>query len=56
MIGTAANGRSKTYRYYTCFTRARYGKQECSAPRLNADDLDRAVLAPRKTSTPTRPT
>lgn len=26
-------------------TRARYGTQECSAPRLPADDLDRAVLA-----------
>lgn len=45
MIGTAATGRSQTYRYYTCFTRARYGKQECSTPRLPADDLDRAVLA-----------
>lgn len=45
MIGTAATGRSKTYRYYTCFTRARYGKQECPAARLNAQDTDRAVLA-----------
>lgn len=24
---------------------ARYGTQECSAPRLNADDTDRTVLA-----------
>ncbi|HWC82121.1 MAG TPA: recombinase family protein [Pseudonocardiaceae bacterium] len=45
MIGTAATGRSRTYRYYTCFTRARYGTQECSAPRLPADDVDTAVLA-----------
>jgi site-specific DNA recombinase len=45
MLGTAATGRSKTYRYYTCFTRARYGTQECSASRVNADDTDRAALA-----------
>lgn len=45
MIGMSAKGRSKTYRYYTCFTRARYGTQQCSAPRLNADGTDRAVLA-----------
>ena len=45
MIGTAAKGRSRTYRYYTCFTRARYGSKECSAPRLPADEVDTAVLA-----------
>ena len=45
MIGTAATGRSKTYRYYTCFARARYGSKECSAPRLLADQVDNAVLA-----------
>jgi site-specific DNA recombinase len=45
MIGTAANGRSKRYRYYSCFARVRYGNQECSTPRLSADELDRAVLA-----------
>lgn len=28
MLGTAATGRSKTYRYHTCFTHARYSKQE----------------------------
>ena len=45
MIGTAATGRTKTYRYYTCFARARYGSKECSAPRLPADQVDTAVLA-----------
>lgn len=35
MIGTRATGRSKTYRYYTCFSRARYGT--CDAERLDAD-------------------
>ncbi|GAA4884649.1 recombinase family protein [Saccharopolyspora cebuensis] len=44
MLGTRATGRSKTYRYYTCFTRARYDSSTCDTPRLNADDVDAAVL------------
>ena len=33
-----------TYRYYTCFTRMRYGTTAgCDAPRLNADTLDTAI-------------
>lgn len=44
-IGTSANGRTRRYRYYTCFTRSRYGKHAtCTAPRLPADDLDQLVL------------
>ncbi|MGC4895468.1 recombinase family protein [Micromonospora sp. DT31] len=44
-IGTSANGRTRRYRYYTCFTRTRYGKHAtCDAPRLPADDLDNAIL------------
>jgi site-specific DNA recombinase len=43
--GTAATGRSATYRYYTCFSRQRYGTRTCDADRLPADDLDAAVLA-----------
>jgi site-specific DNA recombinase len=43
-IGTSANGRTKRYRYYTCFSRTRYGRAGCDAPRLPADDLDPAVL------------
>ena len=39
LIGTAAHGRTKTYRYYTCFSRARYGTTTCDAQRLNADAL-----------------
>jgi site-specific DNA recombinase len=31
-LGTNAHGRSRTYRYYTCFTRNRYGVDRCSAP------------------------
>src|SRR5215207_2566290 len=43
-IGTSANGRTRRYRYYTCFSRTRYGRSGCDAPRLPADDLDPAVL------------
>jgi site-specific DNA recombinase len=44
-LGTNAYGRSRTYRYYTCFTRNRYGVDRCSAPRIDADTLDAQVLA-----------
>ena len=44
LLGTRATGRTRTYRYYTCFTRNRYNREECDAPRLNADDVDYAVL------------
>ncbi len=43
--GTAATGRSATYRYYTCFSRQRYGTGTCDADRLPADELGAAVLA-----------
>jgi site-specific DNA recombinase len=45
MIGTRAHGRSRVYRYYTCFTRVRYDSQRCSASRLDADIVERAVIA-----------
>jgi site-specific DNA recombinase len=44
MIGTRATGRHRTYRYYTCFTLARYDASKCDFTRLNADALDTAVL------------
>ncbi len=43
-LGTAAHGRGGTYRYYTCFTRARYGPASCPAPRIPATQADTAVL------------
>jgi site-specific DNA recombinase len=43
-LGTAAHGNGGTYRYYTCFTRARYGPGTCPAPRINAPEADTAVL------------
>ncbi|MDA8148487.1 MAG: recombinase zinc beta ribbon domain-containing protein [Actinomycetota bacterium] len=42
--GTAATGRSATYRYYTCGGRQRYGRKTRSADRLPAEALDDAVL------------
>lgn len=42
--GTVAHGRSSSYRYYTCFSRQRYGTKACDADRLPADALDAAVL------------
>ncbi|WP_416234484.1 recombinase family protein [Lentzea sp. NEAU-D7] len=44
MIGTSATGKTKTYRYYTCMKRMKYGKDACDQDRLNADALDQAVL------------
>ncbi len=45
-VGTAAHGRSKTYRYYTCWSRVRYGTTAgCDIHRLNADDLETAISA-----------
>jgi site-specific DNA recombinase len=43
-VGGVANGRSRRYRYYTCFSRGRYGKNTCPSERLPADTLDAAVL------------
>ncbi len=43
-VGTNAYGRSRTYRYYTCWTRSRYGVDHCGAPRIDADALDAKVL------------
>ena len=44
MLGTRATGRTRTYRYYTCYARARYDTTACDAPRLDADAVDTAVL------------
>jgi site-specific DNA recombinase len=43
-IGTSATGRNRTYRYYTCFSRVRYGAHGCDGARLPAEALDGAVL------------
>lgn len=43
-IGTSAKGRNKTYNYYTCYSRVRYGAHGCDGPRLDAPALDTATL------------
>lgn len=43
-LGTVAHGRKGPYRYYTCFSRNRYGRHGCQADRLPADALESAVL------------
>ena len=43
-LGNVAHGRSRRYRYYTCFRRHRFGTDTCPAARLPADALEQAVL------------
>lgn len=43
-LGTGAGGNRYKYRYYTCFTRQRYGPQSCDADRLPAEQLEAAIL------------
>ena len=42
--GTSARGNRYTYRYYTCFTRQRYGTTGCAAERLPAEQVERGVI------------
>lgn len=43
-VGTAAHGRYKTYRYYTCWSRARYGTTAgCDIHRFDADEIEAAI-------------
>ncbi|WP_084599775.1 recombinase family protein [Actinoplanes subtropicus] len=42
-IGASATGKLPRYRYYTCFSRTRYGRAGCQAPRIDADLLDPAA-------------
>jgi site-specific DNA recombinase len=44
MIGTRAHGRSRVYRYYTCFTRVRYDTARCPSTRLDADAVEHAII------------
>ncbi|CAN5813886.1 hypothetical protein BH23ACT12_BH23ACT12_02700 [soil metagenome] len=43
-VGTTATGRSRTYSYYTCSTRYRYGSKHCSADRLPRELLEDQVF------------
>jgi site-specific DNA recombinase len=45
-VGTAAHGRTTSYRYYTCWSRVRYGtKAGCDIHRFNADTIETAITA-----------
>ena len=44
-VGASASGKLRRYRYYTCFSRVRYGRSGCQSPRIDADLLDPAVTA-----------
>jgi len=44
-VAVSANGRSGSYRYYTCRTRQTRGNHTCRSPRIPANDLETATLA-----------
>lgn len=43
-LGTAARGNRYRYRYYTCYSRNRYGNDVCPADRLPAENLESAII------------
>ena len=43
-IGAAAKGNAYRYAYYVCFSRHRYGTQECDQDRLRAEELEERVV------------
>ncbi len=42
--GTPANGNGGAYRYYTCYSRHRYGPKVCDQQRLPAEQLETALV------------
>ena len=43
-LGTSAKGNRYRYRYYSCYSRARYGNKTCAADRLPAHEVDQGVI------------
>jgi site-specific DNA recombinase len=43
MLGTRAHGKTKTYRYYSCYRRTRYDTAACGGQRISADAIEQAV-------------
>jgi site-specific DNA recombinase len=43
-VGASAKGNAYRYAYYVCFSRHRYGTQECDQDRLRADELEDRVV------------
>jgi site-specific DNA recombinase len=43
MLGTRAHGKTKTYRYYSCYRRTRYDTEVCGGQRIDADAIEQAI-------------
>jgi site-specific DNA recombinase len=43
MLGTRAHGKTRVYRYYSCYRRTRYDTSRCGAQRIDADAIEDAV-------------
>ena len=43
-VGTTANGNGGVYRYYTCYSRFRYGTKVCDQQRLPAEQLETMLI------------
>ncbi len=44
MLGTRAHGKSRIYRYYSCYRRTRYDTTACGGQRIDADAIENAVI------------
>jgi site-specific DNA recombinase len=44
MLGTRAHGKTRVYRYYSCYRRTRYDSAACGAQRIDADAIEHAVI------------
>ncbi len=43
MLGTRAHGKTRVYRYYSCYRRTRYDTSTCGGQRIDADAIEDAV-------------
>jgi site-specific DNA recombinase len=44
MLGTRAHGKTRIYRYYSCYRRTRYDTSVCGSQRVNADAIEQAII------------
>ncbi len=44
MLGTRAHGKTRIYRYYSCYRRTRYDSTACGSRRVDADAIEDAVI------------
>jgi site-specific DNA recombinase len=42
-LRTRAHGKTRVYRYYTCYRRTRYDATACGGQRIDADEIQRAI-------------